>query len=65
MWPLIAFIVLGIVVATLIEVNERIKAKKRKPTSNSSLKGRETDCNEACADCSLISVCEKEEKSKN
>ena len=63
MWPLIAFIILGIVVATLIEINERIKAKKRKPTSTSSLK--ETDCNEACADCSLISVCEKEEKSKN
>ena len=59
MWALIAFIVLGIIVATLIEINERIKAKKSK---NEAVQ----QCNDSssCSDCSLLSVCDKEEKNK-
>lgn len=54
MWALIAFIGLGIVVATLIEINERYKAKKKQPEN----------CQEeqACSECGLLSVCNKEEK---
>ena len=40
MKALIAFIGMALVIIVLIEINERIKAKK-KPTSDSSLKGRE------------------------
>lgn len=54
MWPLIAFIALGIVVATLIEVNERIKAKK--PKENCP---QEKASSEVCADCSLSEACSK------
>jgi hypothetical protein len=66
MWALIAFIGLGVLVAALIEINERIKAKKAK--------GERQDAKEAClkpevraedcSACELISVCEKEEKNK-
>jgi hypothetical protein len=61
MWALIAFILLGVVVATLIEINERIKAKKAK---DAGLEAKE-DCtqkeagDEACSACELMSVCEK------
>ena len=59
MWALIAFIGLGIVVAALIEINERIKAKKaKKPCAQKEVR------TEDCSDCELISVCEKEEKDK-
>ena len=60
MWALIAFIALGIVVAALIEINERIKAKKSKVESQEI-----KDCppekvgNEDCSACELMSVCEK------
>ena len=60
MWALIAFIGLGVVVAALIEINERIKAKKpQKPCSQ-----KEVHTEEDCASCDLISVCEKEGKEK-
>lgn len=58
MGALIAFIALGIIVATLIEINERIKAKKKKddcPQKDNRV--------EACADCSLQETCTKEKKS--
>ena len=58
MWALIAFIALGIVVATLIELNERSKAKKQKLIEKSP----DEPCRTACAECGLVSVCEKEEK---
>ena len=60
---------MALVIIVLIEINERIKAKK-KPTSDSSLKGREEDCQkenseqEDCSGCGLVDVCEKEEKKK-
>ena len=66
MWALIAFILLGVVVATLIEVNERIKARKAK---GEGLKAQE-DCtqkeagDEACSACELMSVCEKKPKTE-
>ena len=57
MWALIAFIALGILVATLIEINERIKAKQKKDDCP-----REDNRAEACADCSLQETCTKEKK---
>ena len=54
MWALIAFIALGVVVATLIEINERIKAKK--PKENCP---QEKASSEDCSACELMSVCEK------
>ena len=59
MWALIAFIALGVVVATLIEINERIKAKKKKDNC-----AQENAGNEDCSACELLSVCEKEGKSE-
>ena len=64
MKALIAFIGMAVVILVLIEINERIKAK-RKPTSDSSLKGREEDCQkenpeqEDCSGCGLLEVCDK------
>lgn len=69
MKALIAFIGMALVIIVLIEINERVKAKK-KPTSDSSIKGREGDCQkenpeqEDCSGCGLVDVCEKEEKKK-
>ena len=66
MKALIAFVIMGILVATLIEVNERIKVKRTKEASNSEEVARpKDDCKESCADCSLLSVCEKEDKNKH
>ena len=67
MKALIAFIVMALVIVVLIEINERIKAK-RKPSIDSSQKGREEACppehtpQEDCSACALIDICEKEEK---
>ena len=58
MWALIGFIILGIVVATLIEVNERRKAKRQAKEPEPEAK---EECNEACADCSLMDICEKKD----
>ena len=55
MEALIAFIALGVIVATLIEVNERIKAKKHKQNCPPEKVG-----NEDCSACDLLSVCEKQ-----
>ena len=54
MWALIAFIALGIVVAALIEINERIKAKRKIEDCK-----QEQPSNEDCSACELLSVCEK------
>ena len=62
MWALIAFIALGIVTATLIEVNERIKAKKQKETGIPSAQEPENCAETACTDCKLMDICDKEEK---
>ena len=59
MWALIAFIALGVVVATLIEINERIKAKRPKEPC-----AQENAGNEDCSSCELLSVCKKEGKSE-
>ena len=58
MEALIAFILLGVVVTALIEMNERIKAKRPKQEVCSQ---KETG-HEDCSSCELMSVCEKEEK---
>ena len=74
MKALIAFIVMAVLVLTLIEVNERIKAKRNKPHPGPPLKGgrrdsldeecgKDTD-GEDCSGCELMDVCEKEEKKK-
>ena len=55
MEALIAFIVLGVIVATLIEVNERRKAKKGKENCPPEKAGSED-----CSACELLSVCEKQ-----
>ena len=67
MKELIAFIVMALCIAALIEFNERRKKKSNSPqdgltgeaglTSNS-----EAVCETACTDCSLFDVCEKEKK---
>ena len=54
MKELIAFIVMGIVIAALIEINERIKAKKKKDDCPQL----QTD-SEACTDCALSEACSK------
>ena len=61
MWALIAFILLGVVVATLIEVNERIKARKTRDESREASEDckKEQPSNEDCSACELMSVCEK------
>ncbi len=66
MKALIAFIGMALVIIVLIEINERIKAKKAK---GERLEAKE-DCQkenseqEDCSGCGLINVCDKEEKKK-
>lgn len=66
MKALIAFIILGLIVLTLTEINERIKAKKSPTNEAEPLKEDECKINEPgqedCSGCGLIEVCEKEEK---
>ena len=66
MWALIAFIGLGVVVTVLIEINERIKAKKAKEESQKPKEEcqKKKPSDEDCSACELISVCEKEGKEK-
>ncbi len=73
MKALIAFIIMAVLVLTLIEVNERIKARKasQEPQAPSvPLKGdvkeevQNDDCEkntdgEDCSACELLSVCDK------
>ena len=54
MKALIAFIVMAVVILTLIEINERIKAKR--PKEDCKREEKETA---TCQDCSLLDVCEK------
>ena len=54
MKALIAFIVMAVVILTLIEINERIKAKKPKENCPQEKAGSED-----CSACELMSVCEK------
>ena len=58
MKALIAFIVMAVVILTLIEINERIKAKRPKESCPQEKAGSED-----CSACELMSVCEKQEKS--
>ena len=73
MGALIAFIVLGILVATLIEINERMKAKKSRDESREARDEsreaseeckKEQPSNEDCSGCGLVDVCEKKTTSK-
>ena len=59
MKALIAFVVMALIILTLIEINERIKAKK--PKDDCTREQKETA---ACQDCGLLDVCTKEEKQK-
>ncbi|MBO4454164.1 MAG: hypothetical protein J5761_03825 [Paludibacteraceae bacterium] len=63
MWALIAFIALGIVVATLIEVNERIKRRKSKAEGQTIKEDckQEKPSKEECSACELMAVCEKKD----
>ena len=60
MKALIAFIVMAAGIVTLIEINERIKAKRRKAKGE----GTKEDCQkvqagaENCSGCELMEVCE-------
>ena len=54
MKALIAFIVMAVVILALIEINERIKAKRKKEDCP-----KESPDNAACTDCSLVDICEK------
>ena len=68
MKALIAFIILGLIVLTLTEINERVKKSKveRQKTAAEPLKEDECKIDEPgqedCSGCGLIEVCEKEEK---
>ena len=54
---------MALAILTLIEINERIKAKKKQDTGSQVPRDPE-DCkeNEDCAGCGLVEVCEKEKK---
>ena len=54
MKALIAFIVMAVLILTLIEINERVKAKRKKEECT-----KEPSSKEDCADCGLIELCEK------
>ena len=54
MKALIAFIVMAVSILTLIEINERIKAKRKKEDCP-----KDSPDNAACTDCSLVDICEK------
>lgn len=62
MKALIAFIVMAVLILTLIEINERVKAKKAKEGL-----GAKENCppekagSEDCSACELMSVCEKKQ----
>ena len=71
MKELLAFIVMAVLIAVLVEINERRKAKKASKTPSIPLKGedKDEDCKKQtdgddCSGCGLIDVCEKEEKKK-
>ena len=57
MKELIAFIGMALVIAVLIEINERRKAKHTQEECP-----KEKSETENCSDCSLIDICEKEKK---
>jgi CRISPR/Cas system-associated exonuclease Cas4 (RecB family) len=61
MKALIAFIVMALGILTLIEINERRKAKKSKVESQKSKEDcpKEQSESETCSDCSLAEICEK------
>jgi len=54
MKALVAFIVMAVAILTLIEINERIKAKKKKEDCP-----KEQSASSDCTDCSLLDICEK------
>ena len=54
MKALIAFIIMAAIILTLIEINERIKAKRKKEDCP-----KDSPDNAACTDCSLVDICEK------
>lgn len=58
MKALLAFIVMAVAILALIEINERIKAKRPKKDCPPN-KSEQDDC----SGCGLIEVCEKKEKS--
>lgn len=58
MKALIAFVVMALVILTLIEINERIKAKRPKNECP-----QEKEKTTACEGCSLQDACTKEQKS--
>lgn len=55
MKALLAFIGMAVAILALIEINERIKAK-RHPKEDCPKEQSETV---ACSDCSLMDICEK------
>ena len=58
MKELIAFIVMALVIAVLIEFNERRKKKRNQESGV-----RSQDCPDtACTDCSLLDICDKDKK---
>ena len=69
MKALIAFIIMAGLIVTLIEINERIKAKRARNTDKSGYRNPE-DCQKEkaelsdCSACALMEVCEKDKKDK-
>ena len=60
MKALIAFIIMAGLIVTLIEINERVKAKKKPKEDCPQEKAELSDCSA----CALMEVCEKDKKDK-
>ena len=62
MKALIAFIVMAVLILTLIEINERVKAKKAKEGFEAKENcPPEKAGSQDCSACELMSVCEKKQ----
>lgn len=60
MKALIAFILMAVGILTLIEINERRKAKKNRDTGTpESRNPEECEKKQACSECGLVELCEK------
>ena len=66
MWALFAFIALGLLTATLIEINERIKAKRNRDHEITVAQEDHEDCEkkQACSECGLVELCNKKSDSE-
>ena len=60
MKALIAFIVMAVAILALIEINERVKAKRNRDSDIPESRNPE-DCKkeQACSECGVVELCDK------